>query len=117
MRFIAVIILVIGLSSCATMFNDKHQKINIATSNSKEVKGNINGVPFTAPGIVSVERKGVDQIITVDGDACTKQTILNKSIETTFWINLLSSGPFGSSTDYSSEKMWKYQDTVVIQCK
>jgi hypothetical protein len=117
MRLITVIILTIGLTSCASMFNEKHQKINIATSNSKDIKGNIDGVPFSAPGIVTVERKGSDQILTVDGDACTKQTILNKSIETTFWVNLLSCGPFGSSTDYSTEKMWKYQDTVVIQCK
>ena len=117
MRLVIAILLTTCLSSCASMFNDKFQKINIATSNSKEIKGNIDGVPFSAPGIVAVERKGLDKILTVDGDACTKQTILNKSIETTFWVNLLSCGPFGSSTDYSTEKMWKYQDTIVIQCK
>lgn len=117
MRLFLAISLAFLLTSCASMFNDKHQKINITSSNNHEIKGNINGVPFVGPGIVNVERKSEDQIITVDGDACTKQTILNRSIETTFWINLLGLGSFGSSTDYSTGKMWKYQDSVVIQCK
>jgi len=117
MKVMMMILVSVALTSCASMFNEKQQKINIVSSNNTPLKGTISGVPFTGPGIVSIDRSKTDKIIFVDGDACTKQTALNSSVDTNFWINILSSGPFGSSTDYSTEKMWKYQDTVVIPCK
>lgn len=105
------------LSGCASILNDDTQKINITTSNNTEIKGNIDGVPFTGPGIVSVKRAKADRILASDTPACNKQTLLHSSVDTKFYINILSGGTFGSSTDYSTDKMWKYEDTVLIPCK
>ena len=104
------------LSGCATILNDDFQQINISSSGGQPIKGTIDGVPFSGPGIVPVKRAKNDKIITVETSTCTKQTLLKSDVDTKFFINILSGGVFGSSTDFLSEKMWKYQDNVVVQC-
>lgn len=105
------------LTGCASILNEADQKINITTSGNKAISGNVNGVAFTGPGVVTVKREKVAKIISVDTAGCTKQTTLPNEVDTKFWINLLSGGPFGSSTDYGTDKMWKYQDNVAIACQ
>lgn len=73
-------------------------------------------MPFTAPSIVSVKRAKADKIMMVESPGCQKQTLLNSNVDNKFFINILSGGTFGSSTDYGTEKMWKYQDAVNIVC-
>jgi len=43
--------------------------------------------------------------------------VAEKSVDPKFFVNILSGGSFGSTTDYSTEKMWKYNENVVISCK
>jgi hypothetical protein len=104
------------LSACATILNDDLQNISVS-STAESIKGTIGGIPFHGPGIVQVRRSKADKIIIVDTPNCTKQTLLASSVDPKFFINILSGGTFGSSTDYGSEKMWKYQDQVIIPCK
>jgi len=101
---------------CASIMNDPEQKINITTSGNKAVAGNINGVAFTGPGVVSVKRENAPKVINVETAGCTKQTNMTAEIDTNFWWNFLSGGPFGSSTDYGTGRMWKYQDNIAITC-
>lgn len=114
MFLVAVAFLFTG---CATILNDEYQRINVSTSNNKEIKGSIDGVPFTGPGIISVKRAKADKILMVDNPACTKQTYLKSDVDMKFFINVLTGGPFGSTTDYATEKMWKYTDQVIIPCQ
>jgi len=116
MRFVLVVFALVGLVGCATILNEDLQKVNVSSSADK-IKGNIDGIPFEGPGIVSIKRAKGDRIITVDTPNCQKQTVLASNVDPKFFINILSGGTFGSTTDYSSEKMWKYQDQVVIPCK
>jgi hypothetical protein len=115
--FPAAICGVVFLSGCASIMNEADQKINVTTSGNKAITGNVNGVPFTAPGVVTVKREKAAKILNVDTAGCTKQTTLPNEVDSKFWINVLSGGPFGSSTDYGTEKMWKYQDNVAIACQ
>ena len=114
--FVALIGLV-SLSGCATIINEKTQRINVATSTGDRVEVQIDGMPVQVPGIASVTRKKGDKIITTSDPKCNPSTILPSEVDTVFFINILSGGVFGSTTDYASEKMWKYQDTVIISCK
>lgn len=107
---------VLGLSACASILNEETQNVNIATSNGQEIEGTIDGVPFTGPGIVSVKRTESDKIIKVSTEGCTETTVANKQVDSAFWVNILSGGAFGSTTDYSTEKMWRYDDTIHISC-
>ncbi|WP_371194181.1 adenosine deaminase [Glaciecola sp. SC05] len=103
-------------SGCATILTEETHAINISTSNGQETQVTIDGVSSTVPGIVQVKKENKNKIIVAESDACTSETALNKEIEPVFFVNLLSGGVFGSSTDYGSEKMWKYQDSVSISC-
>ena len=109
-----VLIALLLTASCATILNDETQTITV--SSTKDIKGTINGVAFKAPGIVMVRRKKQDQILNVSTKGCNQQVALNSQVDSKFFINILSGGTFGSSTDYSTEKMWKYQDQVIIHC-
>jgi hypothetical protein len=110
--------LVITLASgCASIINDKNQNINVVTSNGRKAEVLIDGMPFQAPGVASVKRTKADKIITSKDPKCTQTTVAPSTVDNVFFINILSGGVFGSTTDYSTEKMWKYQDTVMISCR
>ena len=101
---------------CAIIINEKEQKINVSTSNNSSIQGTIDGVMFKAPGTLNVARSKKDRVIMVDNPACGQSTIMASSVDPVFFINVLSGGPLGSSTDYATDKMWKYQDNIVIPC-
>ncbi|MDH4451492.1 MAG: hypothetical protein QE265_13030 [Rhodoferax sp.] len=105
------------LTGCASIMNDDNQNINVTTTGNKQISGNVDGKPFTAPGVVSVKRDKVARTLNVDTPGCTKETSLPNEVDSKFWINILSGGPFGSSTDYGTGKMWKYQENVAIACQ
>jgi hypothetical protein len=67
--------------------------------------------------VVSVKREKIARLLTVDTAGCAKQTTLPNEVDSKFWINILSGGPLGSSTDYGTGKMWKYQENVAISCQ
>lgn len=112
----AFVVSVVALSGCASILNDKTQQINVASSNGKPIQGSIDGTAFTGPGIVTVLRENKNKTITTDTAGCAKETALNKSVDSVFFLNLLSGGVFGSTTDYSTEKMWRYEPSVTVSC-
>lgn len=105
-------------SGCATVLNDESQNINVLTSNGEKMTGNINGIPFTAPGIVSIKRAQAGAILVSDTEGCTPQTIAASSVDMKFFINIFIPGNlFSSSTDFATEEMWKYENAITIHCK
>jgi hypothetical protein len=109
---------VLLMTGCASILNDKAQKVNVASSNGKAFEGNIDGAPFTGPGIVPVPRSGSGKIVSVTTAGCTKQTALESNFDLKFFGNMLIPyfGSTGSTIDYSTDKMWKYSENVVISC-
>ena len=104
-------------SGCASILNDKEQAINVNTSTGKSISGTVNGQSFTAPGVVYVPRENKNKVFTTDEPGCAKETVADKSVDGVFFVNILSGGVFGSTTDYGTERMWKYADTVTISCQ
>lgn len=105
------------MSGCASILTDETKSVNVATSTGKQIEVTIDGTQHTVPGIVMFQKDGTDKIITTADDTCTKQTAANKKIEGAFWVNLLSGGLFGSTTDNATNKMWTYEDNVTISCQ
>jgi len=106
-----------GLTGCASILNEKTQKINVTTSNNTKTGIRINGLEYKVPDIISVNRSKEDIIMKVDNPDCTQQYLVKSKVDNKFWINILSGGTFGSSTDYGTDKMWAYQDEVELKCK
>jgi len=104
-------------SGCASIVNDKTQKLNVITSNGAKISINVDGKSFEVPGIIEVTRSKQDKIFIAENDNCMKQTLVPKQIDTMFFGNVISGGAYGSTTDYVTEKMWKYSENVMINCK
>ncbi len=104
------------LSGCATVFNEANQTVNVTSSNGQKVSGTVDGKPFETPGAVQVLRTRSPKVFNVDAPGCAKQTTVNSDVDVKFFGNILIGGVFGSTTDYSTDKMWKYADSVSIPC-
>jgi hypothetical protein len=103
-------------SGCATILSDDEQKINVTTSNGKSIQVEVDGRTFDAPGIIEVKRENKDKVLVTKSDSCVKEVSMNKKVAPVFFVNILGLGVFGSSTDYGTQKMWSYQDTVSVNC-
>ncbi|QEL56873.1 adenosine deaminase [Chromobacterium paludis] len=113
----AAAVLALSLTGCASILNDQTQQVNVSSSTGSEIKGTVDGTPFKAPGIVELKRENKNKIFMTETEGCAAKTVVEKSVDPKFFINILSGGAFGSTTDYSTEKMWKYADNVVVSCK
>ena len=107
---------VLLMSGCASILNEKTQQINVSASNGASVNGSVDGQPFQGPGPVTVVRAKEAKIFTVDTPGCAETTVADSSVDPKFFINVLSGGVFGSTTDYSTKRMWRYSENVVISC-
>ncbi len=119
-KIIAVLVTTTFLSSCASIIKGKNQTINITTSNGKNIQATVfskNGMLDTElPRVISVARDSQDITIRVKGDKCHTETVsvAQSRIEPWFWGNLLTGGILGSSTDYGTGAMWKYDNNVNV---
>lgn len=116
LAFYAAMGSVVLMTGCASILNEQTQQVNVSASNGKPVQGAVDGKTFTTPGVVSLQRAKGSKIVTSSTEGCAKETAVESSVDPKFFINILSGGAFGSTTDYSTEKMWKYADNVVIAC-
>ena len=117
MMITGVIAVAATMSGCATILKGKTQQVNIATSNQQKIDVNIDGKTVSVPGVVEVTRKKANLMVTTKAEGCTESTVVENEVEPVFFVNILSGGVFGSTTDYSSESMWKYDQNIVINCK
>ncbi len=106
---------IISLSGCSTILTEDMHRINVSTE-KKDLQVEIDGVTQTAPGIIEVKKENKNKTLKVLSSGCEQSIALNKEVEPTFFVNILSGGAFGSTTDYSTEKMWRYQDSVSVTC-
>ncbi len=114
---ILVCLSIAAMSGCASILNEKTQPINISASNGKEMTGTIDGQAFKAPGVVNVTRENKNKVVMVKTEGCAAETSVEKSVDSKFFINILSGGGLGSTTDYATDKMWKYSENIVVACK
>lgn len=112
----AAIVTVVLMSGCSTIFNEKTQTVNVTSSDGRSIKGTVDGTPFTTPGAVPVLRTKASKVFLTDAEGCNKQTTSESKVDVKFFGNIILGGVFGSTTDYSTDKMWKYDDNVTITC-
>ena len=102
----------IMFSGCATIVSGTKQQVNIASNpTNKEIT--IGTHTVRTPALIEIE-KGEDFI--VKSEDCNQKT-LPKQINLWFFGNILSAGFLGSTTDYASGAMWKYDENIQIDCR
>ena len=112
--FIAAMAVLLG--GCATILSGEKQKLNFTTDTGESYTVLIDGAAHTVPAIIEIERKNEDKILTVE-ECPDKKILLRKDINPLFFINIITGGVFGSTTDYSSGAMWQYQpDNIDVDC-
>lgn len=81
------------------------------------VNSNVHGAKVSFGGVVvgrtpfsgMVQKSGAHKRITVSKEGYETRTVLAQTgVEPTFWVNILSGGVFGSTTDYASDAMYVY---------
>ncbi|WP_298014652.1 hypothetical protein [uncultured Aquabacterium sp.] len=103
-------------SGCASIFNDATQTVTIVASNGQPVQGTVDGKPFQTPSQVQVQRQKASKLISVTSPGCAAQTVADSSVDFKFFGNVITGGLLGSSTDFATERMWKYSDNIIIPC-
>lgn len=107
---------VISIVGCATITNGPNQKISINTSTGHQVIARINGKKMIIPkkDIPISRTKGASVEVLHKDNPCfgdTRYSIVGKNkVSGVFWINILTSGPLGSTTDAVSGGMWEYNE-------
>ncbi len=116
-KILATTAVIALLSGCSSIINEKTQQVNVSTPNGQKVSGTVNGQPFNAPGVVALVRENKNKVFVTETADCKSETVAEKTVDPIFFINVLSGGPWGTTTDYATEKMWKYADNVTLNCK
>jgi uncharacterized protein YceK len=101
-------------SGCATILSGKTQNINV-TSYPSHQKVQIGSQTVVTPSIVTVKRSKEDLVLRSEN--CNDQKLLASKVNPVFFVNILSGGAFGSTTDYATGAMWKYDDNVNLNCQ
>jgi len=102
------------LSGCATILSGQEQKINITSTPSKK-EVTIDGKTVTTPAIITVKRQKKDLIL--KSKDCDTQQVVPAKINPVFFVNILSGGALGSTTDYVTGAMWKYDENIHLDCR
>ena len=117
MKNVFALILGAGLiSGCATLTTDNATKVNVTTSNGKKIEVEVDGAKYEAPGVVSLVKDGQDKVIKTSDESCESATIAEKKMEPAFWVNVLLLSPASTVTDALGNKMWTYDDNIVVSC-
>jgi outer membrane murein-binding lipoprotein Lpp len=112
----AALLGVLTASGCATVMNEDTQSINVRTSNNSKITTSIDGRPVDIPASISVRRANKDLVIYTTAENCVRETRIGTSVDSVFFVNMLSGGSSGSTTDYASSNMWEYDSDVMVNC-
>jgi len=106
-------ITIILINGCATIISGRTQKITLLSTDKQNVQ--IDGTSYSSPSIINIDRSKEDKIVTVDG--CDKKIILKSKMNPAFFGNILLGGLLGSTTDATTNSMWKYsEDNITVDC-
>ena len=111
-----MVLLVLLFQGCATILEDDTQSLNVRTSDNKAITVSVDGQSVETPTSVTVDRDGSKIAVTTDAEGCSSRTEVDREVDGTFFINILSGGVYGSTTDFATGKMWEYETDIVVNC-
>ena len=107
-----ILVLVMVSSGCATILDGSSQPVNIDSS-PHGARIYVNGVEVgTTPLSMLMKRSKSTMILAKKNGYEDQQLALQTKINNTFWVNILTGGPLGSTTDYASDAMIEYSPNM-----
>lgn len=102
------------LAGCATILGGSSQLLTV-NSNISGADVFLNDTPLGKTPLSTSIKRGQEGVLRVTAPGYQPyQIALNKKISTLFWVNLLSGGAFGSTTDYMSGAMYEYEPSTYM---
>jgi hypothetical protein len=122
MKRFSILLCVIMLTGCATMFNNSPDVIALQTSDGKPAAAKVNAgkgeILVTLPTAVPIAKSNKPIVINVQETKTTKSSTYEAPSHVTgwFWLNALwcFACPLSTITDLASGDMWSYDDLVVV---
>lgn len=109
---LSILVLAIVSSGCATILDGSSQPVNIDSS-PHGARIYVNGIEVgTTPLSMLMKRSKSTMILAKKNGYEDQQVALQTKINNTFWGNILTGGPFGSTTDYASDAMVEYSPNM-----
>ena len=113
MRFrLSLLVLAMVSSGCATILDGSNQPVNIDSS-PHGARIYVNGIEVgTTPLSMQMKRSKSTMILAKKNGYEDQQLALQTKVNNTFWGNILTGGPIGSTTDYASDAMVEYSPNM-----
>lgn len=114
-RLVYGLVLALTVAGCATILSGTSQTISV-NSNVDGAEVYLDGSLLgTTPLTATVQRPKQDGTLRVEAEGYRSyQQVWSKTINTMFWVNILSGGTLGSSTDYSTGAMYAYEPATLM---
>lgn len=112
-RAYLLVVLGLGLTlGCATILGGSNQTVTV-NSNVNGAEVHLNDALLGVTPLTTSLKRGQEGVLRVTAPGYQPyQIALNKKISTLFWVNILSGGSFGSTTDYSTGAMYEYEPST-----
>jgi hypothetical protein len=102
-------VLALTLSGCATIISGSNQVITV-NSDVPGAQVTLNGAPLGLTPLIASIKRGQEGVLSVQMPGYVPfQAPITKKVNGIFFVNILSGGVFGSSTDYSTGAMYAYE--------
>lgn len=118
-QWVGILVLGLAVAGCASIISGSSQLLSVnANVDGAEVhlvtEGGVETLLGTTPLTTRIKR-GQEGVLRVSADGYRPySTALNKKINNVFWVNILSGGTFGSSTDYKTGAMYAYEPSTYM---
>ena len=101
-------------TGCATVLGGTSQLLTV-NSNVEGAEVFLNDTRLGVTPLTADVKRGQTGELRVTADGYQPYNIaLNKKISTLFWVNILSGGSFGSTTDYFTGAMYEYEPSTYM---
>ena len=109
-----VLALGLALEGCATILGGSTQTLTV-NSNVNGAEVYLNDMLLGKTPLLTTIKRGQEGVFKVKAEGYqTYQIAVNKKINSLFWVNILSGGSFGSSTDYATGAMYEYEPSTFM---
>jgi ABC-type uncharacterized transport system auxiliary subunit len=120
MKLFSILLCVIMLTGCATLFDNSPDVISLQTSDGKPAAAKVDAgkgeILVTLPTTVPIARSSKPIVINVQETKTTKSSTYEATSHVTglFWLDFIPLSPLSTTIDAATGNMWSYDDLVVV---